>query len=286
MLQEIRTLGFEYAELSHGIRISLLPGIFQAVEAGEIKISTLHNFCPLPMGFVSAAPNAFQFTARDARERDSAYRHTLKTLETAQRVKAGIVVLHMGSIEMKDYQDKLVDLLKRGLRESPKYEKICTEAVQKQEEKKNAQVELAGEALRRLIEQAESRGLRLGIENREGLEEIPLDRDFENFLRDFDSPTVGYWHDTGHAQIKQNLGFLHHATHLDNLSPRLIGFHIHDVEFPARDHRAPGTGTVDFAALRPLVKPEHVKVFEFSPSLPVDAVQAGVAHVRSLWGTE
>jgi hypothetical protein len=46
MLREIRDLGFEYAELSHGIRISLLPGIFEAVEAGEIKISTRHNFCP------------------------------------------------------------------------------------------------------------------------------------------------------------------------------------------------------------------------------------------------
>ena len=50
MLREIRDLGFEYAELSHGIRISLMPGILEAVEAGEIKISTLHNFCPLPVG--------------------------------------------------------------------------------------------------------------------------------------------------------------------------------------------------------------------------------------------
>ena len=30
MLREIRDLGFEYAELSHGIRISLLPGIFES----------------------------------------------------------------------------------------------------------------------------------------------------------------------------------------------------------------------------------------------------------------
>ena len=37
MLREIRDMGFEYAELSHGIRISLLPGILQAVDAGEIK---------------------------------------------------------------------------------------------------------------------------------------------------------------------------------------------------------------------------------------------------------
>ncbi|HET7625776.1 MAG TPA: sugar phosphate isomerase/epimerase, partial [Verrucomicrobiae bacterium] len=62
MLREIRELGFDYAELSHGTRISLLPGILDAVQAGEIKISTLHNFCPLPIGVNHSAPNLYQFS--------------------------------------------------------------------------------------------------------------------------------------------------------------------------------------------------------------------------------
>ena len=56
--------------------------------------------------------------------------------------------------------------------------------------------------------------------------------------------------------------------------------------FPARDHAAPGTGTVDFAALKPFVKPEHIKVFELSPSLPVEAVKCGITHVKAIWGNE
>src|SRR6476620_3219602 len=91
MLREIRDLGFEYAELSHGIRITLLPGIFEAVESGEIRISTLHNFCPLPMGVDRAAPNIYKFSSHDRRERDSAFKHTVKTLDTAVRVKARLV---------------------------------------------------------------------------------------------------------------------------------------------------------------------------------------------------
>src|SRR5438477_7306388 len=94
MLREIRDMGFDYAELSHGIRISLLPGIFQAVDAGEIKISTLHNFCPLPMGVGRAAPNVYKFSATDDRERESAFKHTVRTLDTAVRVAAKLVVLH------------------------------------------------------------------------------------------------------------------------------------------------------------------------------------------------
>src|SRR5580698_4687252 len=128
MLREVRELGFEYAELSHGTRISLLPGILQAVDAGEIKISTVHNFCPLPMGVNHSAPNLYKFSAEKDRERENALRYTLKTLEFASRVKAQLVVLHMGSIEMKDYTDKLKEMVGRGERESPKYQKLCAEA--------------------------------------------------------------------------------------------------------------------------------------------------------------
>src|SRR6266487_6525778 len=114
MLREIRDLGFDHAELSHGIRISLLPGIFEAVTAGEIQIASLHNFCPLPMGVDRAAPNVYKFSSEDRRERESAIKHTLKTLDTAVRVKAGLVVLHTGSIEMKSYTEKLLDLVAQG----------------------------------------------------------------------------------------------------------------------------------------------------------------------------
>ena len=120
LLREIRDLGFEYAELSHGTRISLLPGILEAVDAGEMKISSLHNFCPLPMGVNYSAPNLYQFTAERDRERELALRYTLKTLEFAGRVQAPLVVLHLGSVEMKDYTSKLKELLSRGEKDSPK----------------------------------------------------------------------------------------------------------------------------------------------------------------------
>lgn len=286
MLREIRELGFEYAELSHGIRISLLPGILEAVDAGEIKISSLHNFCPLPIGVNHAAPNIFKFSAEDRRERENAYKHTLKTLETAARVKAPLVVLHMGAIEMKDYMDKLEDMVKDGKKDTPKYQKIFDEVVAKREERKDRYMNAAYEMLGKLIPEAESRGIKLGIENREAVEELPLDSDYPMFFKEFTSPCVVYWHDTGHAQIKENLGFLDHLFHLHGLADRLYGFHVHDVQFPGRDHCAPGSGMIDFKALRPVVKPEHWKIFEFSPGLTVDQVRQGIAHIKALWGSE
>lgn len=286
MLREIRELGFEYAELSHGIRISLLPGIYEAAEAGEIKITTLHNFCPLPMGVNHAAPNLFKFSALEPRERDNAYRHSLRTIETAARLKAPLVVLHLGCIDMKDYTARLLDMVAEGKQDTPKYQKLCTEVLEKRAAKKEKYVKAAHEMLTRLAEEAKARGVKLGIENREAVEELPLEEDLGFLFKDFPDPTVGYWHDTGHAQIKENLGFIHHAMHLESLAERLQGFHIHDVQPPGMDHLPPGEGLVDFSALRPFVKPEHIKVFELNPALPPEAVMAGVEHIKRLWGPE
>jgi sugar phosphate isomerase/epimerase len=283
MLREIRALGFEYAELSHGTRIPLVPGIVEAVDAGEMKISSLHNFCPLPLGVNHSAPNLYQYSSEVQREREMAHRYTLKTLEFASRVKAGVVVLHVGSIEMKEYTDKLLEMLERGEKQSPKFEKLCTDLVEKREAKKEKFVERTCESLRRLLPDAESRGIRLGVENRQALEELPLEPDFQFLFHQCPSPNLVYWHDTGHAQIKENLGFIHHAMHLESLRDRLFGFHIHDVQYPGRDHCAPGTGTVDFATLKPLVTHDHVKVFEFSPSLTPEEVKSGVEHVKKIW---
>ena len=286
MLREIRELGFGHAELSHGIRLSLVPGILEAVDGGDIQITTLHNFCPLPLGISRAAPNVFKFTSLDRRERENALRHTLKTLELAERVKAKLVVLHMGAVEIRDYTDKLIEMVGEGHRETPKYRRLCEEAEVKREARKERHQEVAFELLRQIEEEARRRGLLLGVENREALEEIPFESDFPSFLFEFRGGVVRYWHDTGHAQIKENLGFIQHAMHLESMAEDLAGFHIHDVEFPGRDHRPPGKGMIDFAALKPFVKPEHIKVIELSPSLTHEEVLAGAAHIQSIWGAE
>jgi len=284
MLQEIRQLGFEYAELSHGTRMSLLPGILEAVDAAEIKISSLHNFCPLPIGVNYSAPNLYQFSAERPRERELAERYTLKTFEFAGRVKASVVVLHAGSIDMKIYTDKLLDLVERGEKETPRYDKLCKELDEKSEARKEPFLERIKEALKKVLPEAEANGLKLGLENRQGLKELPLESDYQFLFRELASPNLVYWHDTGHAQIKENLGFIHHAMHLESLRDRVWGFHLHDVAFPGRDHCAPGTGTVDFAALKPFVKPEHIKVFELAPDVPLDQVKNGIEHVKEIWG--
>jgi len=284
MLREIRDLGFEYAELSHGTRISLMPGILDAVDSGEIKISTLHNFCPLPMGITGSAPNVYKFSAERDRERESAIKHTLKTLDFAVRVKAPVVVTHSGSIEMKDYTDKLLKMVGHKQRGTFKYLNLCDDFVHKRDSLKKEYFQRTIDTLKKMLPEVEKRGLKLGLENRQALEELPIESDYLELFRELNSAAAVYWHDTGHAQIKENLGFIHHGLHLESLQSHLAGFHIHDVQFPGDDHCQPGTGIINFAALKRLVKPKHIKVFEFSPKLTVEEVKAGVAHIKATWG--
>lgn len=282
MLREIRELGFEYAELSHGIRLSLVPGILDAVKAGEMKISSLHNFCPLPVGVTGPSPNLYEFSSDRERDRQLAFKYTLTTLDFAVRVGAPLVVLHFGSMDLKDYTGKLKELLERGKRGTPEMRKLTAEANAAREVKKTRFYDHSRDLLRELVGEAKVRGLKLGIEIREAVEELPVESDFEPLLREFPAP-VYYWHDTGHAQIKHDLGFIDHAQFLGERANRLAGFHIHDVKFPARDHFPPGGGDIDFAALKPFVKPEHIKVFELSPKVPVEAARAGIEHLKRVW---
>ena len=284
MLREIRELGFEYAELSHGIRFGLVPGILDAVAAGEMKISTLHNFCPLPMGVEKASPNLYEFSSEKPRDRELAIKHTLRTIEFAGRVKASLVVLHLGSMDLKDYTGKLTEMLERGEGESPKFQKLRDEAITAREVRREKFFSRTKDTLRKILPAAEKAGVRLGIENREAVEELPVETDFGVFLKEFSGPNIAYWHDTGHGQIKEHLGLIRQAQFVELMSPRLAGFHLHDVQYPARDHAPPGSGVIDFMALRPFVKPEHIKVFEMSPKVPVESVRRGVARLKELWG--
>jgi sugar phosphate isomerase/epimerase len=189
-------------------------------------------------------------------------------------------------MDLKDYTGKLKELLERGEKNSPKFNKVVAEATAARAAKKKKFYDRSRETLKLLMTELKFRGLKIGIEIREAVEELPIESDFKSLLEEFPAPNVYYWHDTGHAQVKQELGFINHVQHLGSLADRLAGFHIHDVKFPARDHFPPGGGDIDFASLKPFVKPEHIKVFELSPKVPLDSVTRSIAHLKRIWGEE
>jgi sugar phosphate isomerase/epimerase len=283
MLFEIRRLGFEYAELSHGIRIGLVEGIQAALKAGDIKISSLHNFCPLPLGIMHAAPNIYLLSSPDEREWNRAITQTLKTFDFAVQCGARAVVMHMGRVPMREYTEKLVKLTRKGKQMLPKYARVKYKAAVVREKKREPHWKQTLRSLDKLVEHAKQANLKLGIENRFLLEEIPSEAEFAEIFKRYDPNVVGYWHDTGHAHIRETLGICTQEEMLNLAGDRLVGFHIHDVGFVDEDHRPPSMGDVMFERLKPYVRPDTIKVFEFSPKWRTEDIELGIKHLKQVW---
>jgi len=285
MLREIKTeLGFDLIELGHGIRLSLMPGIQNMFDAGQVRFSSLHNFCPLPVEVMMASPDCYQFSAVSPEERERAVKQTLQTIDFAARLDAPFVVLHLGQVNMPPISDRLINMAKTGAYLSRKYVRLKIEAVQTREKIAPAYLQRVKDCLRRIIEHAAFKNVRLALEGRRGYEEIPTERELPALLEELNSPQLGYWHDFGHSQIKENLGFIDHAEWLRSIGPRAFGCHVQDCVWPAKDHETPFTGDVTFEKLVPLLPTNCLFVWEMSPNKPADAIRQSVQIWKERFG--
>jgi sugar phosphate isomerase/epimerase len=285
MLREIKTkLGFDLIELGHGVRISLMPGIQKMFDAGEVRFSSLHNFCPLPVEVMGASPDCYIFSSSSPRERERAVRQTLQTIDFAERLGAPFVVLHLGRVPIKPVTEPLIALAKAGEIYSRDYVRRKVDAVAKREAAAPIYLENVKECLKPIMEHAAAKNIRLGIEGRRGYEEIPSEREMIPLLDELNSPLVGYWHDFGHIQIKENLGFVDHAEWLRTIGPRTLGCHVQDCVWPAQDHQPPFAGSVDLEKLVPLLPSTCLFVWEMSPRKTVEEIRRSLTVWKERFG--
>ena len=289
MLSEMASLGFDRVELSHGIRITLVPGILRAVEEGLVKVGSTHNFCPLPMGVHQPAPNFYQPSSGSEQEREQWVRQTRRSIDFAAQVGAAVLVCHLGSVRylwlqpdrhMEAYLASHPDAVRSG---DPAYRALVHKAVQKLRGRMDPYWQRTQDCVRSVLDHAAAKGITLGLENREAFAELPVDADFPGFLATLPPPSpAGYWHDTGHGHLKESAGLIDHRAQLEANAARQIGFHLHDVDAGGNDHQAVGSGMIDFAMVSGFWRPEHLLVIELSPRVPVEGVVRSKARVEAL----
>src|SRR5205085_10289506 len=168
------------------------------------------------------------------------------------------------------------ELVKNGRIHTREYVARKIRAVKKRESHAAPFLQRVKEALRPIVEYATSKNIRLGIEGRRGYEEIPSEREMPALLDELNSPTVGYWHDFGHIQIKENLAFLDHADWLRQIGPRALGCHVQDCIWPAHDHQPPFAGDVDLLKLVPLLPKDCAWIWEMSPRKTAEEIKRSV----------
>jgi sugar phosphate isomerase/epimerase len=269
MIDEILNLGFSNIELSHGMTVTKVPGIRKAYADGKFTCSGVHNYFPSPVEVMIDAPDAYEYTSHRSWDRQRAMEMTLKTLELAAEFKARYVVLHMGSVPMNPakWTKRLTATVADHGRNGVNYAKEKIDFVKKREKIGPLYYQRAIAALEKLVVKAEEYGIVLAIESRSRFEDMPTEREMISLQEHFhDSPWIKYWHDFGHVQLKHNLGLLDHPEWLARISPYIFGAHVHDVVWPARDHRVPFTGELDYDQLLPHFPANCPLVWELSPT--------------------
>jgi sugar phosphate isomerase/epimerase len=269
MIEEIVDLGFTNIELSHGMTVAKVPGIRKAFERGLFKCSGVHNYFPSPVEVMIDAPDAYEFTSHRTFDRQRALDMTFRTLDLAAEFGAAYVVLHMGSVPLdpRKWTKRLTSMVSEGLQQSEEYVEAKIAFVKKREKVAPLYYHRAIESLEQIVERAAPLGIKLAIESRSAFEDMPTEREMILLQQHFDErPEVGYWHDFGHVQLKHNLGLLDHIEWLERVKPWIIGGHVHDVQWPARDHRTPFSGTLDYEKLLSFFPPGCPLIFELSPS--------------------
>lgn len=287
MIEEIVSLGFEWIELSHGMTVAKIPGIRKAFAQGRFRCSGVHNFFPSPVEVMIDAPDAYEFTSHRAFDRQRALEMTFRTLELAAEFQARYVVLHMGSVPMnpKKWTRHLTTLLRDRGPHDPKFIAAKLAFVKKREKIAPLYYHRAVEALEQIAGKAAEFGVMLAVESRSRFEDMPTEREMLRLQQHFaDHPQVGYWHDFGHVQLKHHLGLLDHEQWLETISPHLIGGHVHDVEWPARDHRVPFSGVLDYSRLLRFFPKDCPLVWELSPTREAAEIRQALAiwHERGL----
>lgn len=266
-------LGFEAIELEFRITGKLLEGMAPSLKAGAPRVISVHNFCPVPdiLPPQKAGGDAFNIASLDREERERAVHYTCRTLEVAHELEVGVVVLHLGYIEGEERKDAP----QRAFREGRWGKEELQEYLKERSLKAPVHLDAVFFSLERVLRRAETLGVKVGVENRYHLSEIPLGEEIGMVLEEFAGGPIGYWHDTGHAAVAEALGAIRQRDLLERYGSRMIGIHLHDAQ-GVDDHLPPGRGGVDFEMVGEFLREGVLKVMEIHPPATGEEIVEGL----------
>ncbi|MDP3791966.1 MAG: sugar phosphate isomerase/epimerase [Candidatus Omnitrophota bacterium] len=282
LIDEIKSAGFDTVELGFTLPLKTVEEILKLKRRGEIKVSSLHNMCPLPVEIApeKASPDYYSLSSTDDGERAMAVKVAMNTIDYAKMFDARAVVFHIGRVEMQGRTRELASLA--GDKE--KFESVKKEMVSARDAKKDPHMRQVIKSLEDIVPYAAKKGIAPAVENRYYYREIPLMDEFEEIFRHFKTGELFYWHDVGHAEVFERLGFYGHLQLLSKFSSRLLGMHLHDIIGLIDDHKAPGAGTFDFNVLKPYISKDTIKVIEAHHPASIEDLRRGVEYLTKILG--
>lgn len=255
---EAAAIGFDSLELGFRTQPEQLAGFKSRLDV--MPVTSVHAYCPVPIGAPSGHPELYQLASSNEDTRALARNLLRKTFHCAADFGAKVVVFHAGYSHgwsrLFEYLDRIM-LMSRFKRELDKVLKFADEA----------------HAV-------------LALENLPRSEAFPNAKEAALLMNDYAGAPLKLWFDTGHARVRECNGWDAPATEIaQRFAPHICGIHLNDVRDKNDDHRQPGWGNVDFAALTPLAQGDVLRVFEPHRPVTADELRDSLSMIKKLWST-
>jgi sugar phosphate isomerase/epimerase len=285
IVDQVMGLGFRRLEVDYRVQREAIDGIERAVRAGEIEVTSIHNFAPL---FPDEEPcwcggDKLPLSSADETERAEAVRLTLISLALARRLGAKALILHSGEVDGigRDYFQELADIVRSEGVWSPPAVRLRESLRKQRDANKPRHLRAVIKSLRDLLPHAQESGITICLENRYFYHQVPLPEEIPAMIEEIDSPLIRCWHDIGHGHVLDVLGFVPHLASLEQLQNHVFGVHIHDALF-VNDHIAPGTGEIDLASVLAKTPASALKVLELASTVPEENISSAVEYLKTL----
>jgi sugar phosphate isomerase/epimerase len=253
-----KELGFTHIEANSLISARMLSELIKTT----VPISSIHSPCPAVLSSRGIPASSLSLSSLIGDERMEAVSFAKKTIDLAADVGARAIVLHMGEVPIDlSLQDKLYRLHDRGYGQNQECRQASEMLVYQRISQAPPYLDAAKRSLQELREYSGQRGIILGLETRFHINEIPNMDEMAELLTEVSDSLVGYWHDVGHAEVQQQLGFSLHEEWLSRFKNRMVGIHLHDIH-GISDHHAPGKGNMDWEMVARYLPDGIVRVCE------------------------
>ena len=293
IVDEALALGFDALELGFRTMPEQIPGFKSRLDS--MPVDSVHAYCPVPVGAPSGHPELHQLAAKDEDERALARLLMKQTLACAQELGAKVVVTHAGYVNLDGLFVNCDSIVLRRLLKGadgkpdparPAYVRHLAKAKARRVKRGRKLLEIFRRELDLLLPDFEKAGVTLALENLPRLEGFPNAEEGEALMKDLAGAPVRLWFDTGHARVRECHGWSDSATAIaERVAPHVAGMHLNDVRDYHDDHRQPGWGGVDFAALKPLAQRDVLRVFEPHEPVSFDELKNALQEIRKLWTT-
>ena len=204
LIEKMKETGISLLELEFRIFSETFEEIKKNCTAWGIKIISMHAVCPSPQDRVRGAEK-YLISDTEEENRIRGVDHVKQTLRNAADVGARAIVLHCGRIPA----DEPINIMKTFYDEekiqSKEAEKSLQEISQNRAANKGKNFDALLKSLDEINAEAEKLGIDVGLENRYYFFEFPDMNELKTIFSLFDGSKLGYWHDTGHAQVNETL---------------------------------------------------------------------------------